>query len=106
LPEVTNPDQLGKIWLAGTYRGADDFWNPAPDGHGGGACYGVEACHQAYYTLQTTHDVDLAKQIAATYCLINTTKCAKHAASYQAVVGNLWQSPLTVETFVRRILVT
>ena len=62
-----------------------DYWvTPIYENDGpGNACFGREACRQAYKYLLRHDDVAEAKRIAANYCVANLNECVSDARAFE-----------------------
>ncbi|MEV6654862.1 polymorphic toxin-type HINT domain-containing protein [Streptomyces sp. NPDC051219] len=85
LPRTDDPDRLTQMWMNYYRVDGGDYWQSiVGDGDRTAiACYGRDACREAFAYLTNTGDVAGAKEIAATYCVRNSSKCAGAARDYR-----------------------
>ncbi|MET4644443.1 MULTISPECIES: RHS repeat-associated core domain-containing protein [Streptomyces] len=78
-PKTKNARTLRSWFYShGTGQGGGDYWvnEVGEDGSPSNVCFGREGCRQAYiYLLNHPQDIAGAKEIAATYCVKNYSKC-------------------------------
>ncbi|MDX2822556.1 polymorphic toxin-type HINT domain-containing protein [Streptomyces ipomoeae] len=87
-PKTNDLQELLKHFLMNSPNGDSpetDYWvTPVYENSGpGNACFGREACRQAYKYLLHHDDVGEAKRIAANYCVDNFNKCVADAKAFE-----------------------
>ncbi len=87
-PRTNDIDELLKHFLMNSPNGDSpetDYWvTPIYENDGpGNACFGREACRQAYKYLLHHDDVAEAKRIAANYCVANFNECVADAKAFE-----------------------
>ncbi|MFD7771423.1 polymorphic toxin-type HINT domain-containing protein [Streptomyces sp. NPDC059787] len=87
-PRTNDIQELLKHFLMNSPNGDSpetDYWvTPIYENDGpGNACFGREACRQAYKYLLRHDDVAEAKRIAANYCVANFNECVSDAKAFE-----------------------
>ncbi|MEV6242971.1 RHS repeat-associated core domain-containing protein [Lentzea sp. NPDC051838] len=101
-PATNDVNRLIDIFSTRTvgYSYGIDYWHQdMGDGHA--ACYGRQACQEAWiYLVEHPDDVAGAKEIAANYCADNFTTCSK-GATWEDVAGEFANMALGGATAMR-----